>query len=310
MERTWSARAASVLRSAAWSHPGLGAFITVSSQSLQPILALMGCPVGGNPIQYMMEKAFARHELDWRYVSLEIAHDDLPDAVRGMKVMGFVGGNCAMPYKETIGPLLDRLGRTAEWTGVVNLIRRENDELVGENTEGTALIESLGGSGELTGRRAVVLGAGRMAKVVAVELAAAGVAAIMVVDRTEPRAAELAKLVTEKTGIAASSALWDTDYRVAPETDLLIHATSATQGNPDAQIALAVDSLEARLTVVDTTIDPPGTWLLEQARSRGCTAIDGVAIFTNQVVLNFRTWTGVEPDRAVLREAIEEFLEL
>lgn len=282
----------------------------MSSQSLQPILALMGCPVGGNPIQYMMEKAFARHELDWRYLSLEITPDDLPDAVRGMKVMGFVGGNCAMPHKETIGPLLDRLGRTAEWTGVVNLIRREEDELVGENTEGAALVQLLAGQSELAGRRAVVLGAGRMAKAVAVELAAAGVAQIAVVDRDEPRAAELATLVTEKLEVAASPVLWEKDYRVAPETDLLINATSASDDDPDAPLSVAIDSLEARLTVVDATIDPPGTWLLEQARSRGCATIDGAAVFTNQVVLNFRTWTGMEPDRAILREAIEEFLEL
>jgi len=282
----------------------------VASQSLQPILALMGCPVGGNPIQYMVEKAFVHHGLDWRYLSLEISPENLADAVRGMKVMGFLGGNCAAPHKETVGLLLDQLGRTAELTGVVNLIRREDDELVGENTEGAAVIDLLGGVGELDARRAVVLGAGAVARSVAVELAAAGAAEITVVDRVEARAAELSELIAGKLNVAASAVAWEQDYSIPPETDLVIEATSAAERDPDARIAVALDSLTPRLTVVDTTIDPPRTWFLDEARSRGCRTLDGVTIFTNQVLLDFRTWTGAEPDRAVLREAIEEFLEL
>jgi len=287
-----------------------GVPLVVSSQSLQPILALLGHPVGGNPIQYMTEKVFAHHGLDWRYVSLEVSPDDLVDAVRGMKVMGFLGGNCAMPHKEIIGPLLDGLGRTAELTGVVNLIRREEEELIGENTEGKALVELLRRRSDPAGRRAVLFGAGRMARAVAVELAAAGVADITVVSRTQVHAAALAELIAGKLRVTTSPVLWEGDYRIGPETDVVIHATSAAQGKPEARVAVELESLRPRVTVVDTTIDPPGTWLLGQARQRGCTCLDGVEIFTNQVFLNLQMWTGMEPDMNLLREAIEEFLEL
>jgi shikimate 5-dehydrogenase len=33
-------------------------------------------------------------------------------------------------------------------------------------------------------------------------------------------------------------------------------------------------------------------------------------MFIEQVAIGFQLWTGVEPDRAVLREAVEEFWEL
>lgn len=270
----------------------------------------MGSSLGGNPIQYMTEKAFTQLGLDWRYVSLEISPEDLADAVRGMKVMGFHGGNCEMPHKETIGPLLDALGPTAELTGVVNLIRRENDELVGENTEGKALVDLLRERDELAGRRVVLLGAGRMAKAVAVELATAGVTDITIVDRTELRAAELAKLLNDKLKTVALPVLWKEGYFVPLETDLVIHASSTVSGDPDAPLSVDLERLDPRATVVDVTIDPPDTRLLGQARKRGCTTLDGVEIFTNQVFLNFQMWTGVEPERPLLREAIEEFLEL
>jgi shikimate dehydrogenase len=281
----------------------------VSSPSLQPILALVGYPVGGNPVQYMVEKAFAHYGLDWRYVSLEVRPEDLADAVRGMKVMGFRGGNCAAPHKETIGLLLDELGRTAERTGVVNLIRRENDELVGENTEGLALVELLLGLGDLAGRQVALLGAGRMAKAVGVELAATKVAEIAVVGRTLTHVQRVAEMIAAEPGVAASAVEWQGDYVIPAGTDLVIHAAGVAGSGLGGPTPVNVESLDARMTVVETAVCPD-TWLLERARERGCATVDGVEVFTNQVVLNFRTWTGVEPEAALLREAIEEFLEL
>ncbi|HBO44483.1 MAG TPA: shikimate dehydrogenase [Planctomycetaceae bacterium] len=287
-----------------------GVYSKVTSKSLQPILALMGYPVGGNPIQYMSEKAFARHGLDWRYVSLEIHPDDLSDAIRGMKVMGFLGGNVADPHKEAIVPLLDGLGPTAERTGLVNLIRRDENRLVGENTEGKALVDLLRVRFDLAGRRVVLLGAGHVARAIAVELADAGAAEIVVLDRVEQRAVELAEILAKRFDVSSSPVPWGQDYLVPAEIDVLINATSAAQDDPDTPLAVNLENLDSRATVVDTTIDPPDTWLLQQARQHGCATLDGVSVFTNQIFLNCRMWTGVEPDRSLLREAIEEFLEL
>jgi shikimate dehydrogenase len=258
----------------------------------------------------MTEKAFSRHGLDWRYVSLEIRSDDLADAVCGMKVMGFWGGNVADPHKEAIAPLLDELGATAEQTGVVNLIRREADRLIGENTEGRAMVELLSDDEDLSQRHVILFGAGHVARAIAVELASRGLAEIVVVDRTEDHAAALAQLLSETFQVAASAVAWTEDFVIPSSANLIVNATSAVEGDPDTPLAVNLENLVSDATVVDTTIDPPDTWLLEQARQRGCATIDGVEIFTNQIFLNFQTWTGVEPDRDLLREAIEEFLEL
>jgi len=71
----------------------------VISSSLQEICALLGQPVAGNPTQFMIEKAFACHGLEWRYLTLEVAVEDLGDAIRGMRAMGFRGGNVTKPHK-------------------------------------------------------------------------------------------------------------------------------------------------------------------------------------------------------------------
>ena len=58
---------------------------------MPPILALLAQPVSGNPTQYMIEKAFAHHDLDWRYLSFEVGAEDLGYAIRGLKALGFAG---------------------------------------------------------------------------------------------------------------------------------------------------------------------------------------------------------------------------
>lgn len=280
------------------------------NSSVQPILALLGLPVAGNPAQYMVEKALEHHGLDWRYLSLEIAPENLADAVRGMRAMGFRGGNCSGPHKQAVAPLLDRLTQAAELTGVVNCIWREEDRLVGENTEGQGFLESLRRRTDPAGKRVVLLGAGRMARAVAVELALAKAARITVVARTEQPGRELADLVSGKLGAAASSALWEGTYAVPADTQLLVDATSPGDRSPGAALPLDLEQLSAEAIVAEAGFDPPRTRLLQEVSARGCPTIDGLETFIDQTAINFRLWTAIEPDRTVLREAVEEFLEL
>ena len=277
--------------------------------SLQPILALMGHPVGGNPTQYMTEKAFLHRELDWRYLTLDVSPDELGDALRGMKAMGFRGGNLIDPHKETAVEFLDRATKTAELTGIVNLIRRDEEDLLGENTEGLALIEALTSRISLVDKRVCLLGAGHMARAVGVELAQAHVGHITIVNRTQSRAADLAGLISDKLKISARGVGWDEPHAVEPETDLLINATSIAEADPDARVPLVLDGLAPDMLVVDTTINPD-TLLLAEAKDRGCSTLDGVEILIDQAAINFKLWTDIEADRTVLREAVEEYLEL
>ena len=282
----------------------------MSSPSLQPILALLGHPVAGNPSQYLFEKAFVHHELDWRFLSLEVAPDDLGDAVRGMRAMGFHGGTCADPHKQAVAEYLDRLNRTAEMAGTVNCILREDGLLIGENTEGKALLESLRRRIDPAGKRIVLLGAGHVAQAIGIELARAEPAEIVVVNRSEPAGRQLLELLGSEPEVPASLAVWEGDYQLPGETHVLINATSIGREDPDARVPLNLDGLAEGMCVADVTSNPPQTWLLREAAGRGCETIDGLEIFIEQAVINFKLWTGVDPDPTVMHEAVEEFLGL
>ncbi len=282
----------------------------MSSAAVQPILVLLGQPVAVNPTQYVVEKAFAHHELDWRYLTAEVDPDELEDAVRGMRALGFCGGHVAEPHKEAVLALVDETTQIAGFVGAANLLVREGDGLVGANNEGLGLVRALDRLADPVVKRVVLLGAGRMGRAIALELARAGVEQLTIYNRTPSRAEALAQLVDEQFHVPVQAAGWPERIELPAETDVLIHATSLALGAPDALLPLDPDALGARMVVADVATDPTGSWLLSEARRCGCPTIDGVSVFLEQLAASLALWTGLEPDLEVMREAAEEFLEL
>ena len=282
----------------------------MSSPAVQPILALLAYPVGGNPMQYVVEKAFAHLNLDWRFLSLEVTPEGLTDAVRGMRAMGFRGGKIADPHRRTVLPLLDGASDTAALLGRVNFVVGEENRLLGDNTEGRGLVESLRRLTDPAGKRCLILDAGELAQAVAVELASAGAAEIRIADPSAEQAAATAGLLTGKFPAVVSSMVWEGSFQVPEEIDVVIHALSLAPH--DAKTHLLVDAARLRpeLIVADLAVNPDDAWLLHEAAARGCRTIDGLGVLVEQMAVDFRLWTLLEPDRSLMRDAVEEFLEL
>jgi shikimate dehydrogenase len=281
----------------------------VTSSSVPPIIALLAKPVSGNPTQYAIEKAFAHHDLDWRYLTFEVGAEGLGDAMRGLRALGFFGGHFGEPHKQDAIPLLDCITDTAAAVGAVNIFRRRGDLLEGDNIEGKSLLQALRQIIDPAGKNIVILGAGKLARAAAWELAAAGAGGITVVNRNESRANDLAALLAGKHQITASAVQWQGVYVPPADADVLVHATSIGQDN-ETPIPLSLDSLKPETLVADVSAYPPQTPLLHDAAARGCKILDGLSIFIEQIALAVKLWTETDPDRAVLRDAVEEYLEV
>lgn len=269
---------------------------------------MFGQPVAGNPTQYMMEKAFAQLGLDWRYLTLEVAPEDLVDAIRGMRAMGFRGCNLTIPHKVAVIPLLDRTSEAAGLMGAVNCVHRVGRELTGENTDGKGFVQSLRAVVDPAGKNVVVLGAGGAARAIAVEVGLSGAANIIVVNRDEVRGRELTQLINDRVHVPSQFVKWEGNYDVPPEADVVINATSIGLGDGEARVPLNVATLEADMVVADVIFNPPETRLLRDAKSRGCQTLDGLGMLVNQAVIGFKIWTGQDADPQVMRDALEEFL--
>ena len=282
----------------------------MTAPALQEIVCCLGQPVAGNPTQYMMEKAFAAAGLDWRYLTLEVSADKLADAMRGLRALGFKGANFTIPHKVAVLPYLDELSPAAELMGAVNCVNRVGERLVGENTDGKGFVQSLRDTGDPSGKKVVILGAGGAARAIAVELGLTGVADITIVNRSAGRGEELAGILRDRVKVQASFTELAGEYQIPAETDIFINATSIGLGDAAARVPISPASLRKGLIVADVVFNPPETWLIRTAADRGCTTLDGLGMLVNQAVIGFRIWTGLQPSASLMREALEEFLSI
>ena len=107
------------------------------------LVACLGQPVAENPTGEMQEAAFQKAGLAWRYLTIEVAPEDLEKAVNGARAMGWQGFNCTIPHKVAVIPLLDSLSREAELIGAVNTVRRDGVKFIGENTDGKGFLRGV-----------------------------------------------------------------------------------------------------------------------------------------------------------------------
>jgi shikimate dehydrogenase len=279
----------------------------------QELVGCFGQPVAENPTQAMVEAAFRHHGLGWRYLTIEVAPEDLAAAVAGARAMGFQGFNCTIPHKLAVIPHLDGLGDSAALMGAVNCVVRRDGRMIGENTDGKGFVAGVQRLRDPAGATMVLLGAGGAARAIAVEMAMVGVRRITVVNRDFVRGRGLVDLlegkVREATGgrLEAALAPWRGDYAVPEGTDILVNATSIGL-YPDvaARIPLDLATLRPGMIVVDVIPNPPRTRLVRDAEAAGCRVIDGLAMLVGQGRIGIRYWTGIDPDATVMRKALED----
>jgi shikimate dehydrogenase len=277
---------------------------------LHELTGSMSEGAAGNPTVAMVEAAFAHHGLHWRYINMEVTPRDLAAAVRGAKAMGFRGFNCSLPHKVAVIPHLDGLGESAAVMGAVNCVVRRGEEFIGENTDGKGFLKSLESVIDPKGRSVVLFGAGGAARAIAVELGLAGVRRITIVNRSESRGAELAGFLRDKLKLDADLIIWSGDYAIPEETDIVINGTSIGLYAPEARLALDLTTLKPGMVAADVIFNPVRTRFLDDAAASGCRAIDGLGMLVNQGIVGVQYWTGITPDAAVMRKALESAMGL
>jgi shikimate dehydrogenase len=273
------------------------------------LVGVLGYPVAENPTCVMQEAAFAALGLQWRYLTIEVEPQALPDAMRGVRAFGMKGINLTIPHKVAVMPLLDEISPDAAMIGAVNTVRRVGNRLVGENTDGKGFLRGLrqGAGIDPAGKRIVVLGAGGAARAITVELALAGAAQLTVVNRRVERGRALVADLVERTGANAHLTAWLGMYPVGPEVDILVNATSIGLF-PDVEAMPDVDLKAAspHLLVCDVVPNPPDTRLIQAAHTSGHSTLTGLPMLVYQGAIGFEMWTGHPAPEVVMKSALEK----
>jgi shikimate dehydrogenase len=143
---------------------------------------------------------------------------------------------------------------------------------------------------DLTGQKAVVLGAGGAARAIVAGLADMGVTDIHVINRNQ----DSIKLLHNIAPVVAHS--WSAVATVLENAALLVNTTSLGMiGQPPLDIDLA--PLRHDAIVNDIVYAPLETPLLAQAKARGLRTIDGLNMLIGQAAEAFTCFFCAAPDR-------------
>jgi len=279
-----------------------------SQHFLHELVGSLSQGADGNPTVVMVEAAFRHHGLHWRYINMEVSPADLGAAVKGARAMGFRGFNCSLPHKVSVIAHLDGLGQSASVMGAVNCVVLRDGRLIGENTDGKGFLKSLQSMIDPQGKSVVLFGAGGAARAIAVELGLAGVRHITIVNRSEQRGAELVNVLREQLQLEAQLVVWSGDYTVPEGTDVVINGTSIGLYDPEARLAIDLDSLRPGMIAADVVFNPVRTRFLTEAAARGCRPLDGLGMLVNQGIVGIQYWTGIDPQPEVMRQALESVM--
>ncbi|MCH8120258.1 MAG: NAD(P)-binding domain-containing protein, partial [Planctomycetes bacterium] len=148
---------------------------------------------------------------------------------------------------------------------------------------------------DLNGLRVAVIGAGGVARAIVAGLSDAG-AKIRIYNRTVTRGEKLA--AEFNCDFAPLDDLKNIDAK------LLINCTSiGMHPNVDAT-PVPQEYLKKGMAVFDTVYNPAKTLLLEEAKKKRAKTIDGISMFVNQGLAQFKLFTNTDGNAELMRQTI------
>ena len=165
------------------------------------LFALIGHPVEHSFSPSLHNLQLELNGINGRYLAFDVKPENLEKALEGLYVLGAVGVNVTVPYKEKVIPFLTKISREAELIGAVNTLIREEKGFSGDNTDGRGFLESLKREKDFSakGKRIIIIGAGGAARGVGISLALAGVGEVSFINRTFSKAEDLRKIIEINT---------------------------------------------------------------------------------------------------------------
>jgi len=179
--------------------------------------------------------------------------------------------------------------------GAVNTVTvRRDGSLYGSNTDYRGVLGALERKISLSGRSALVYGAGGAARAAAFALKQAG-ARVSVCARREVAARELARAVGGE--MVPRTALKQLAF------DVVVNSTPVGMHPQEFISPLTAGELNCSL-VMDLIYRPVETKLLQMARAKGMKTVSGVEMFLAQGIAQWEGWMGAPAPEKAMRSAV------
>jgi shikimate dehydrogenase len=211
-------------------------------------------------------------------VPAHVAPAGLPAFFAGVKAMRNVDGVIiTVPHKFSAAEYCATFSDEARFLGAVNTLRRTSDgNWHGAMFDGTGFVAALTDAGcDLTGKRALLVGAGGAGSAIGHALVSAGLASLDIRDNDAARTTSLTDRLNALQRGKVRSAASDVE---AHTFDVVVNASPLGM-RADDPLPIDVSRLQAGAFVGDVVTKPPVTPLIEGARARGCQTVTGTQMF-------------------------------
>ncbi len=251
----------------------------------------------GNPIAHSLSPAihnqlFQHYQLEQIYLPFLL--DDVRvwlDYIEKSRLR-FQGFSVTLPFKTDVLKVIQQKTSPVD---SLNTLAKRGSQWEGLNTDYPGFLHALKTHGSLKGKTALVLGNGGVAHTVVKALQDQGTE-VTVVGRNRDKVSHFAKRYGCRYTLFS-------DLPMA--ADLCVNATPVGQFPNIQDSPLANDQLNFEL-IYDLVYRPEQTQLLELAGRRGLKTISGMEMFVEQAALQFTAWTGLSPERQMLREIVRK----
>jgi len=264
---------------------------------------VFGHPVG-HSLSPFIHSVFAREtDQQMTYRAYDVAPEALSERVHSFFAEGGRGLNVTLPHKVAAVEVVQELTARAAHAAAVNTLARQDDGILGDNTDGIGLVHDLCDNLGLiiTQRRLLVLGAGGATRGVLAPLLGLEPAIVVIANRTPERAEALAAAfadlgITQGVGFAY---VGDTPF------DLIINATAASLSGDIPPIPEG--AIGPRTVCYDLAYGRSAMAFVRWAQESGCArAVQGLGMLVEQAAESFRLWRGVRPQTAQLIAALKD----
>ena len=261
------------------------------------------CGLIGNPVEHTMSPAIHNtlaQELGENlvYVPFHVPAGYVKEAVEGAYALNLLGCNVTVPYKSEVLPYLKETDKLAARIGAVNTLVRTEDGFKGYNTDMPGLYRAMCEDGvKIEGEKVLLLGAGGVARAVAMLLADKGAKRILILNRTAENAEKIAAEVNLYVGRELVEALPLDGYKRLPKGEkyLAIQATNVGMYPHTEQTLIEDEDFYKRVhTGYDLIFNPAETGFMKLVQKNGGRAYNGLKMLLYQGIIAYELWTGAE----------------
>lgn len=270
------------------------------------LIALFGDPVAHSLSPAMHNPAFKLYGLDFAYVPLRVASENLKTALEAMRIFNFLGANVTLPHKQSVIPYLDEVTAISRAIGAVNTIVHQNGKLIGTTTDPIGFLNCFREKGHtFSGKSIAILGNGGSARTIAYALLMQDTPTkVTIVGRDQEKSQRLVAEIIKTLGLANAGTLTSrpqavalADYASIREEVQIVVNTTPVGMHPNSEVSpLRAEDLVVGQIVFDIVYAPERTRLIKEAEAMGLKTVGGLGMLVHQGCAAFEFWTGIKPE--------------